>query len=77
MILKASRMLLALTVIPHWLRQVFLAGVGSEARKMMKNYLARLFMSENTASGECGPLALEVPRPFFAEGYISACGDAL
>jgi hypothetical protein len=44
---------------------------------MMKIYLARLFISENAPKGGCGLSALEVPRPFFAQGYISACGDAL
>ena len=43
----------------------------------MKSFLASSFISENAVSGGCGQSALEVPRPFFAQGYISACGDAL
>jgi hypothetical protein len=43
----------------------------------MKNYLVRLFISKNAAKGECGLSALEVSRPFFAQGYISVCRDAL
>jgi hypothetical protein len=43
----------------------------------MKNYLVSSFISKIAANGECALPALEVPRPFFAQGYISACGDAL
>jgi len=43
---------------------------------MMQNYFARLFISKNTGTSECGQLAFEVPRAFFPQGYISACGDA-
>jgi L-asparaginase II len=37
----------------------------------------RLFKSKNAVNDECGLPAFEVPRPFFAQGYISVCGDAL
>ena len=43
----------------------------------MGNYPERLFISKNTASGVGGLPALEVPRPFSAQGYISACGNAV
>ena len=44
---------------------------------MIMSYLARLVISKNVVNGECGLSSLEVPRPFFAQGDISACGDAL
>jgi hypothetical protein len=43
----------------------------------MKNYLARLFIAKIAVDGGYGISALEVTRPFFVQGYISACGDAL
>ena len=43
----------------------------------MNTYLERLLISNNAVNSGCSFLVLEVPRPFFAQGYISACGDAL
>jgi hypothetical protein len=37
----------------------------------------RLFESKNAVNDECGLPVFEIPRPFFAQGYISVCGDAL
>jgi hypothetical protein len=45
--------------------------------KMKRNCLASLFISKYAVKDECGLSALEVPWPFFAQGYISAYGDAL
>ena len=42
----------------------------------MKNSLEMLFISRNAVHNKCGLLALEAPGPIFAQGYISACGDA-
>ena len=44
---------------------------------MMNTYLERLLISSNAVNSGCGLAALEVPRPFFAQGYVSTCGDAL
>jgi hypothetical protein len=35
----------------------------------MQNYLARLFISKNTGTGECGQLALEVPNNVFRSRF--------
>jgi hypothetical protein len=44
---------------------------------MIRNCLASLFISKYAVKGECGLSALEASWLFFAQGYISACGDAL
>ncbi len=44
---------------------------------MMKSYLGSSFISKNVVNDECGLSALEEPKLSFAQGYISACGDAL
>jgi hypothetical protein len=44
---------------------------------MMRSYVASYSILKHAVDGKCGLPALEVPRPFFAQGYISACGDAL
>jgi hypothetical protein len=43
----------------------------------MNDLLGRLSISKTVINYGRGLPALEVPRLFFAQGYISACGDAL
>jgi hypothetical protein len=44
---------------------------------MVKRYLISLFTWKAADYGTRGMPALEVPELFFAQGYISACRDAL
>jgi len=44
---------------------------------MMNAYLERHLISSDVVNSGYGLSALNVPRPIFAEGYISGCGDAL
>jgi hypothetical protein len=53
----------------------FITQVVSPRRDVV--YLASSFVPKNLVNVECGLSALEVPRPFFVQGYISVCGDTL
>ena len=44
---------------------------------MMNAYLERHLISSDVVNSRYGLSALNVPRPIFAKGYISGCGDAL
>jgi len=43
---------------------------------MMIKYVASSLRYKNAVNGEYSLPALEVPWLFFAQGYISGCGDA-
>jgi hypothetical protein len=44
---------------------------------MIRNHLAIHLPLKSAVINGCDTSALEVPKPFFAQGCISACGDAL